>query len=261
MIILFILEFIILFGFLWFLFYTVYWFIVTPKIKQSPIIYKKSGFIDKVFKQLPEALGKEFARRDKDSFNAQGMIVFTGRQGAGKTISMIEYASTLKATFPECKVLSNFECLFSDKELSGWRDLVNFNNGKYGVVACIDEISLQFNARNFKNFNADLIQTITQNRKNRRVILGTAQNLSMVDKYIRLNCTEQRKCFTIFGVITFVVRSTPDYDCEGNLVRSRFKGLYWFVHSDFLRDLYDTYSAVEKMTEYGFKEVGDFIEN
>lgn len=242
---------------LWILLDSCYHYFKTPKGYHEPIIYKKSGALSKVFIDFPKQLGIDSARRDPDSFNASGLIIFTGKQGFGKTISMVEYASTLKAMFPECKVISNFDCLFSDLNFNGWQTLVHYKNGKYGIVAMLDEISLQFHARNYKNFSPQLIQTITQNRKNRRVILGTAQNLSMVDKQIRLQCTEQRKCFTLFGCVTFVIRSIPEYDCEGNLIKSKFKGLYWFVHNDFLREMYDTYSAVEKMSEYGFLGVED----
>lgn len=252
MIILFIFLYFFLLLVFWFIAEFVYYFFITPKFRSEPIVYKKYGFFHKLFLDLPRQLGKEFARRDPDSFNASGLIIFTGKQGAGKTISMVEYASTLKSIYPDCKVITNFDCLFSDLHFEGWQTLVDFNNGKLGVCACIDEISLQFHSRAFKDFSPSLIQCITQNRKNRRVILGTAQNLSMVDKQIRLQCTEQRKAFTLFGCLTFVVCSTPIYDSEGNLLRSKFRKIYWFVQSDFLREMYDTYSAVEKMSRFGF---------
>lgn len=252
MIILFFLETVILFCILYFLAHFVYGFVITPKLPHDKVIFKKDSFLTNIFYNLPVQLGKDLARYDKDSFNASGMIIFTGKQGFGKTISMVEYASTLKAMYPECKVISNFDLLFADKYFDGWHDLVTYKNGKYGVIAMLDEISLQFHARNYKNFSPDLIQTITQNRKNRRVILGSAQNLSMCDKQIRLQVTEQRKCFCLFGVLNFVICSIPQFDAEGNLQSSRFKRIYYFVQNDFLREMYDTYSAVEKMSEYGF---------
>lgn len=252
MIILYFILFFILFFVLWFIADCIYYFFITPKSKTEPIIFRKSGFITRLFFDLPRQIGKDLARRDTNAFNGSGCIIFTGRQGAGKTISMVEYAYTLKAMFPDAILLTNFDCIGSDLHFDGWRTLIDTKNDKFGVICCIDEISLQFHARDFKHFDTSLIQCITQNRKNRRVILGTAQNLSMVDKQIRLQVTEQRKAFTFFNCLTFVVRSTPQYDCEGNLVKSRFRGVYWFVQSDFLRECYDTYSAVERMSKNGF---------
>lgn len=231
-----------------------YHYFITPKQLQEPIVFRPYGFLHKFFIDLPKQIGIDRANFDRNSFSASGLIIFTGKQGFGKTISMVEYASKLKATFPESKVISNTDLIFQNAKIDSWQPLTSYNNGKYGVIACLDEISIWFSNRNFKNFPPEMLQVITQNRKNRRVILGTAQNLSMVDKSIRLQCTEQRKCMTFFGCLTVVFRSIPEFDCEGNLVKSKFKSMYWFVQSDFLRSCYDTYSVIDTLNKVGFKE-------
>ena len=234
-----------------------YWFSISPKGYYEPLPFKESGFFDKVFRQFPIQFGKDLAGRDVNYFNAHCLIVFEGRQGSGKTISMVHYANLLKARFPECKVLSNTRLIFQDMTLENWQPLVTFNNGIYGVVACIDECQLWANNRLWKNrdsgsFSWDMIQEICQNRKHRRVILATTQNFSQLDKAIRLQTTEIRKCYTLFGCVTLVFCSVPDMDSEGNLVHKRFKRAYWFVQSDFLRSCYDTYATIEFLGKVGF---------
>jgi hypothetical protein len=99
-----------------------------------------------------------------------------------------------------------------------------------------------------------MLSVITQNRKNRRVILGTAQNFYLLAKPIRSQCTEVRQCVTLGGVLTIVTRREPICDEAGDVKEMKFRGMYFFVHSDRLRNSYDTYSIVESLSSSGFKD-------
>ena len=245
--------------FLWFFLDSTYWFIISPKGYYEKLVYKECSVFYKLFVLLPRQVGIDKASRDVNFFDAHGLIVFEGRQGAGKTISMVHYANLLKARFPECKVLSNTKLIFQDMSLENWQPLVTFNNGIYGIVACIDECQLWANNRNWKNkdnaFNWDMIQEICQNRKHKRCILATTQNFSQLDKQIRLQTTELRKTMTLFGCLTCVFCFVPDMDSEGNLQHKRFKRFYWFVQTDFLRSCYDTYATIEYLGNIGFAPI------
>lgn len=240
-------------AFLWVFLDSFYWFFKFPKFPQEPIKYKVGGFFYKIFVLLPYMIGYDRSQFDVNSFNAHGLIIFEGKQGTGKTISMIRYANLLKARFPESIVVSNTKTIFNDIDLYSWQPLVNVNNGRYGVICLLDEISIWFSNRNYKNFPPELLQVITQNRKNRRVILGTAQNITMVDKAIRLQSTCIVKCYT-FGPVTFNFWSVPEFDSEGNILKRRFKKFDWFVQDRFLRESYDTYSVIESLSRTGFKD-------
>lgn len=243
---------------IWIIADTFYYFSITPKGYYNPIKFKEYGVFHKIFVDFPRQFGKDLARKDSNIFDSQGLIVFEGRQGSGKTISMIHYSNLLKARFPECKVLSNTDCIFADGKLNNWQDLLDLDNGIFGVVAQIDECQLWANNRNWKSkdnpFNWDMVQEICFNRKHKRCILATTQNFSMLDKQIRLQTTEIRKCFTFLGCVTFVFRSSPLMDSEGNLLKKQPKGFYWFVQSDFLRSCYDTNSTVKALRSIGFAE-------
>lgn len=248
-------------SFLWVFADSIYHFSISPKNYNSPIVFKESGFFDKVFVQLPRQIGLDRSRFDRNNFQNYGIICFTGVQGSGKTISMMHFASKLKAMYPKCKVLSNTDCIFADDNLDNWQKLLKYKNGLYGVVCLYDEISLHFHSRNYKNADPQFLRLICQNRKERRCILCSAQYLSMVDKQIRLQITEERKCFTFFGCLTFVLRFQPVFESEsGALKKNKFKGFYFFVQSDFLRECYDTYKVIDTLGKIGFQDRKDLLD-
>ena len=105
-----------------------------------------------------------------------------------------------------------------------------------------------------------MLQIITQNRKNRRVIMGTAQNFYLLSKAIRTQTTEVRRCTTLLGCLTIVRRFEPILDAEGNVAEWKKKGMYFFVHNKELRDSYDTFKVIERLNKVGFKEeVGESV--
>lgn len=225
--------------------------ITEPKGIKYKSNYVKKGFFSKIL-DFPKQLGIDYARKDSDFFDAHGCIVFEGRQGGGKTISAVQYARELKRRFPECLVLSNTSLDFEDLSLQDWKPLLNVKNDKYGVVCLIDEAQLWFNGRFASNFNLSCVGLISQNRKNKRVLLLTSQNFCQLDRQLRINCTELRKCFTFFGVLTVVSCFSPEMDSEGNIKHNRFKRLYWYIQDDDLRGCYDTYKVISILSKSGF---------
>jgi len=99
-----------------------------------------------------------------------------------------------------------------------------------------------------------MLEVITQNRKNRRIILGTAQNFYLLSKAIRTQTTEVRRCATLLGCLTIVRRFEPILDAEGNVAEWKKKGMYFFVHNKELRDSYDTFKVIQRLSKVGFKE-------
>ena len=95
---------------------------------------------------------------------------------------------------------------------------------------------------------------VTQNRKNRRVILGTAQNFYMLAKNIRSQTTELRRCTTLFGCLTIVRRFIPILDSDGNVKEFKKRGWYFYVHDEDLRNSYDTYHVIHSLANSGFQD-------
>lgn len=215
---------------------------------------KKHGFFRKIFIDAPKQIVEDKFNQDPDFFTHQGLIIFEGRQGSGKTTSMVYEAMQLQKEFPLAKCTSNLAYTHQDIALNDWRMLINYKNGIKGVIVMMDELQNWFSSNDSKNFPPEMLQVITQNRKNRRVILGTAQNFYLLSKAIRTQTTEVRRCMTLLGCITIVKRVEPILDAQGDVLEWKNKGMYFFVHDKKLRESYDTYKVIERLQKVGFKE-------
>lgn len=216
-------------------------------------IKPRSLFV-RLFWDAPRRYVEDMYEREPDFFRPQGLIIFTGRQGNGKTSALMQYAIDLLDTYPKAKCLSNTKFAYQNKELSHWKQLINYKNGNKGIVVIMDELQNWFGSNQSRNFPPEMLGVITQNRKNRRVILGTAQNFYLLAKAIRSQCTEIRQCVTLAGVFTIVIKREPVIDNDGEVKELKYRGMYSFVHSDRLRNSYDTWSVVDALSKSGFQE-------
>lgn len=222
--------------------------------KRTSKVVKKRSALLRLLVDFPHRYVLDMFEHNPNDFPYKGCVIFCGRQGCGKTISMIEYAMRMQEEYPDCKCLTNCAYLFEDDELSHWKKLVNYKNGAAGVIACLDETQNWFSSNQSRNFPPEMLQVITQNRKNRRIILGTSQNFYLLSKAIRSQATEVRDCCTFFGCLTVVSRKEPILDCDGSVVEWKKLGRYFFVHSEKLRNAYDTYKVIESLSDSGFKD-------
>ena len=222
--------------------------------KGSRVRVKRKGIFRRIFIDAPKRYAKDIVERDPDFFRHQGLVVYAGRQGRGKTIALVHHAMQMQEEYPKSKVISNLSYVYQDDELRHWQQLVNYKNGIYGLIVLMDELQNWFSSNQSRNFPPEMLEVITQNRKNRRIILGTSQSFHLLAKPIRSQCTEVRECFTAFGCVTFVRRREPILDASGDVVEWKNRGIYFFVHNDKMRDAYDTWAVVESLARSGFKE-------
>lgn len=220
---------------------------------------KKRNALAKIFYDAPKQYAEDLFNRPPDFFPVQGVIIFTGRQGRGKTSALMQYAMELHDQYPEAKCLSNTAYIYQDETLKHWKQLIKFKNGFKGVIVLMDELQNWFGSNQSRNFPPEMLSVITQNRKNRRVILGTSQSFHLLAKSVRSQCTEVRECNTLAGVLTIVIRREPFLNSEGDVIDLKYRGVYFFVHSKRLREAYDTWSTVEALSESGFQESPEHI--
>ncbi|WMJ84288.1 zonular occludens toxin domain-containing protein [Oscillospiraceae bacterium LTW-04] len=197
-------------------------------------------------------------RRERaEVFSEYGFTLFVGRQGAGKTISMVEYLEEMRQKYPRVKIVTNFKYLNADYLMQEWRDLFEIRNGTDGVIFAIDEIQGEYSSDKWKDFPEQLLSEISQQRKQRIKIVSTAQAFSRVAKPIREQTSNVRMCrtylnrytrWTEYDAATFGTGDTP-YIVKKRCVPSGRKG---FVQSDGLRSLYDTWEKVERMKRLEF---------
>lgn len=223
--------------------------------KGEHTVVKKRSFLKRIFYDLPKQFVNDQFDKEADFFKYQGLVIFEGRQGSGKTMSMVEFIMRMQEEYPLAKTITNFGLSSQNNALKDWRGLVNYKNGIKGVIVGMDELQNWFSSNDSKNFPPEMLSVITQNRKNRRIILGTSQNFYLLAKAIRSQATEVRRCSTLFGCLTIVKRVEPFLDSEGNVKEWKNRGLYFFVHNKKLREAYDTYKVIENLTKSGFKEV------
>lgn len=203
---------------------------------------------------------KQALKSKTKPFSLFGVRMFVGRQGAGKTIGMVYYAQTLKKQYPDCLIYSNFACDFADGQIQSLNDLLTIRNGTDGVVFMIDELQNEFSSATSKNFPETLLSVVTQQRKQRIVILATSQVFTRVAKPLREQCFEVVECSTYGGRWTRLKAfDADDYntiiDCADPFEGKRKLFKRWrmsFVQTDNLRNTYDTYSVVARLSRDGF---------
>lgn len=189
--------------------------------------------------------------KNKDFFRLSGVQVFCGRQGMGKTISMVKVLLDIKKRYPKCIVVTNlilnvdfdYVHFSSMDELAD--KLTSVNNGIYGVVYAIDEIHTYFNALDSKNIPSYIFTEISQQRKQRKLILGTSQLYLRLAKPFREQSDTLIMCKCIAQKFNFMyvydgATLVEDFGkLSGDLLKVGF-----FMQTKKLRDSYDTYQKV-----------------
>lgn len=203
--------------------------------------------------ELPKQLGKDKARANANEFKEQGLIVFEGRQGSGKTISMVKYATDLKTKYNDLYIAGNLKYKYSEQTLKNSLEMYKIAKGKTGALILLDECQVWYNSKNSKNLDESATQYFTTCRKNKRLILATAQSFYMLSKDLRSQTKLLVSCFSL-GAVTFQLKKEPILDSMGELKKMKFKGIDYFIHTDELRNSYDTSEMIGILTKNGLKE-------
>jgi hypothetical protein len=92
---------------------------------------------------------------------------------------------------------------------------------------------------------------ISQQRKQRKCIIGTSQIFTRLSKPFREQCDNVILCRTIFGMITKQDAwdgMSLEQDFQGNITGDH-KKTGWFYHTQYLRESFDTFQKVVSATE------------
>lgn len=220
----------------------------------KPTTYKKPSKLKRLFKDFPEAVARDLLSRDPNEFREFGFHCFCGEQGSGKTVSLVQRIIELKQKYPKVKVLTNFDCEYADGIVESWHDIVFENNGIEGIIIALDEVQNWFSTAESKDFPPEMLQEITQQRKQRKMILGTSQRFQRMAKQLREQVNFLYEPFTILGCLTVVRVIKPFVDDDGQLDRKRSRKVrrYFFVHGDSIRNSYDTYQKIARQANGGY---------
>ncbi|MBL1224582.1 ATPase [Enterococcus sp. BWR-S5] len=195
-------------------------------------------------------------------FNEFGLTLFTGRQGSGKTMSMVFEAERLREKHENIFICSNFGYIHADMALKSLADipeaiLIAKGLKKAGVLILWDEIQNDFDS--FSKVSRDVLKIVTQQRKQKIKILGTSQVFTRVSKALREQCFEVVECNTLLKRYT----KARFYDAEEysqNIDKPREKRRLHrirtlkFVQTDELRELFDSYAVIKTLQEQAKEE-------
>lgn len=226
-------------------------------IKSIKGTYKDGTILKRLFIYFPKRFILDRLTFDPNTFGEYGLHLICGMQGSGKTTTMCYLTRKYKRIYPKLRVVTNYGCPFQDAELSNPEQLTLNTNGIYGELDCISEIQNWFDSSQSKNFPPAFLSVITQQRKVRRCILADSQIFQRISKQLRENTYLLYMPFTIFGCLTFVRVYLPLLDIEGNLKEKKLKKLFFFVHDEELRNMFDSYKVITNLGKDGFKKVID----
>ncbi|HHX70631.1 MAG TPA: hypothetical protein GX708_21590, partial [Gallicola sp.] len=178
----------IIFIFLISLFYQYFILVKIKKMKRKKRQIereKKVGFFKKIFYVFPKQLALDIVKKDPEDFNEWGVHLICGEQGSGKTITTCYLLQEWKRKYPLAKITTNMTYKYEDRPLLHWKDLLNYQNGKYGTIKVLDEIQTWFNSNQSKDFPVEMLGEVSQQRKQRSAIIGTTQVFNRVAKPLR----------------------------------------------------------------------------
>lgn len=220
---------------------------------------KQDSFFKKLFVQLPKILAHDIMNNDPNEFKEYGLHMFIGKQGTGKTSALVHTLMYWQKKYPYLKVNTNMGYKYEDGEINHWRDMVNCENGKMGIANVLDEIQTWFSSQQSKDFPPEMLGEISQQRKQRKCTMGTAQVFGKIAKPIREQTTHVYLPKTFFGCVTIIRRTEPEYYDSETGKFTKMTGFEFFVHTLELRNAFDTYKRIKKYSEQGFKPESEIM--
>lgn len=191
-------------------------------------------------------------RENPTEFRCTGIRIFCGSQGSGKTLSAVQYIKKVCERYPKCILVTNTDIDGLPEtteviEYDGIDCLKNVSNGIEGVVYFIDEIHLELNSLESKNVDVDTMVELSQQRKQRKHIVGTSQVYMRMAKPLREQVKDIILCKNYFGLVQINthINGFESYE-EGGKLHASVIGKYLWFHRPSLYNCYDTYAKMRR---------------
>ena len=132
----------------------------------------------------------------------------------------------------------------------GIKSLTSHNNGLCGVIYFIDEIHLEFNSLESKNIPIEIMIEVSQQRKQRKHIIGTSQVYMRMAKPFREQIKNVVICKKYFNCIQFnkLIDGETAREEGGKLKADVKKNIVWF-HSPSAYSSYDTFAKMKRYSK------------
>ena len=233
---------------------------------------------------------RNFAKEHPYFFNPCGTLIFSGPQGSGKTLSGVDYVTRVLQEYPLCILCTNTEFrdfpfnarivqagkefvivsfdgelvtpqYIADKNNAGenYRCCIEYtgldclkwvNNGEYGVIFFIDEFHLELNSLESKNVDIEVMVEISQQRKQRKHIVGTSQVFTRLAKPLREQIKNVVDCHCLFGLFQYnlIIDGEKSTEEDGKL-KAVVTGKSFFFHTPEMYERYDTYAKMKRYNQ------------
>lgn len=193
--------------------------------------------------------------KKEDEFPYNGLWIFTGAQGNGKTLLLMHILREMLDEYPDAIVVSNIAIYgvpsFPYKSI---KDFDKYQNGKDGIIFIIDEIQTLYTSLVNEKIPPEMVEVWSQNRKNRRVILGTSQRFNRVAKPLR----EQTKLLYVCYPSLFCFHRYSCFDASLINDDGEYEGpsekKHYYVPSMRVMTMYNTLEVVKKNRTYFSEE-------
>lgn len=182
----------------------------------------------------------------------QDSLHSVGDQGFGKTISVVQYVFNLVKHYPNVVIVSNIILynLPKDTKIIYYKTIDELfrlfeqvSNGYGGVIYIVDEIQTLFNNLLRRGCNVQTLEVISQQRKQRKHIIGTAQVFNRIDLVFREQMKNIIDCNCFGGILQYnraLVFDKLKNKEDEVIIKKRF---IWF-HTPLLYSSYDTYAVI-----------------
>ena len=193
---------------------------------------------------------RNFLAEHPEYFEPEGLLVFCGAQGAGKTLSAVQYCLRILEQYPKCLFVSNVDIEGIPNpdrvfKYEGIDSLKKYENGYAGVLYLIDEIHLEWNSLESKNVSIEEMIEFAQQRKQRKHIVGTSQVYGRIAKPLREQIRRAVLCKNYFGLVQVndEIDGFNTVEKDGKLETDSLHKYFWF-HRPALYGCYDTYAKM-----------------
>lgn len=197
------------------------------------------------------AFKARYMRANPTYFDPEGIWVFTGPQGSGKTLSAVHTVQQMADYYPRALICSNIDIHGYEGRVipfTSYDQLSQLDNGIEGVIFLLDELHILWNSLESKNIPFSEMACFCQMRKARRVIVGTSQVYSRIAKPIREQLRYVFLCHNFGSVVQVnkIIDPSEVIEKDGHLSAPQI-GTNIFFHTPEMYDSYETLSKVQVM--------------